>query len=104
MEFATPTFNVLNALEQMGYKVVTSGAFVTGHNKFDQVRTSYMYCKSWPLCCVSCLLPASPMCQCETDWTFTLEGAPRVHARLPVLPSEARTRDSLISAFNGSAN
>ena len=36
VEFATPTFNVLNALEQMGYKVVTSGAFVTGHNKFDQ--------------------------------------------------------------------
>ena len=38
VEFATPTFNVLNALEQMGYKVVTSGAFVTGHNKFDQAR------------------------------------------------------------------
>ena len=36
VEFATPTFNVLNALEQMGYRVVTSGAFVTGHNKFDQ--------------------------------------------------------------------
>jgi len=36
VEFATPTFNVLNALEQMGYKVITSGAFVTGHNKFDQ--------------------------------------------------------------------
>ena len=36
LEFVTPTFNVLNALEQMGYKVVTSGAFVTGHNKFDQ--------------------------------------------------------------------
>ena len=38
VEFATPTFNVLNALEQMGYKVITSGAFVTGHNKFDQAR------------------------------------------------------------------
>ena len=36
VEFATPTFNVLNALEQMGYRVVTSGAFVTGHKKFDQ--------------------------------------------------------------------
>ena len=36
VEFATPTFNVLNALEQMGYRVVTSGAFVTGHNKYDQ--------------------------------------------------------------------
>ena len=36
VEFAIPTFNVLNALEQMGYKVITSGAFVTGHNKFDQ--------------------------------------------------------------------
>ena len=40
VEFATPTFNVLNALEQMGYKVVTSGAFVTGHNKFDQARNA----------------------------------------------------------------
>ena len=36
VEFATPTFNVLNALEQMGYKVITSGAFVTGHNKFSK--------------------------------------------------------------------
>jgi len=35
VEFATPTFNVLNALEQMGYRVLTSGAFVTGHAKFD---------------------------------------------------------------------
>jgi len=35
VEFAVPTFNVLNALEQMGYKVITSGAFVTGHNKFS---------------------------------------------------------------------
>lgn len=35
VEFVIPTFNVLNALEQMGYKVVSSGAFVTGHNKFS---------------------------------------------------------------------
>ena len=49
MEFATPTFNVLNALEQMGYKVVTSGAFVTGHNKFDQVRSMAQPALYWPL-------------------------------------------------------
>jgi hypothetical protein len=36
VEFATPTYLVLNALEQMGYRVVTSGAFVTGLKKFDQ--------------------------------------------------------------------
>lgn len=35
VEFSTPTYNILNALEQMGYKVVTSGAFVTGSKKFD---------------------------------------------------------------------
>ena len=36
VEFSTPTYNILNALEQMGYRVVTSGAFVTGHDKFSQ--------------------------------------------------------------------
>ena len=36
LEFFSPTFNILNALEQMGYRVVTSGAFVTGVNKFSQ--------------------------------------------------------------------
>jgi len=35
VEFATPSFNLLNALEQIGYRVVTSGAFVTGTKKFD---------------------------------------------------------------------
>ena len=62
VEFATPTFNVLNALEQMGYKVVTSGAFVTGHNKFDQVRTlniEVYWEKVAPRLRESCLLPPS---------------------------------------------
>jgi hypothetical protein len=40
VEFTTPTYNILNCLEQMGYKVVTSGAFVTsqqhGFDKFSQ--------------------------------------------------------------------
>lgn len=36
VEYNCAAFNLLNALEQMGYRVVTSGAFVTGHNKFDQ--------------------------------------------------------------------
>jgi hypothetical protein len=35
VEFTTPAFNVLNALEQMGYKVATSAEFVAGHKKFD---------------------------------------------------------------------
>ena len=35
VEFATPACNLLNALEQIGYKVVTSSSFVTGPKKFD---------------------------------------------------------------------
>jgi len=35
VEFATPAFNLLNALEQIGYKVITSSSFVTGPKKFD---------------------------------------------------------------------
>lgn len=35
IEFASPAFNLLNVLEQLGYRVVTSSAFVTGTKKFD---------------------------------------------------------------------
>ena len=35
VEFNTPAYNLLNVLEQMGYKVVTSSSFVTGQRKFD---------------------------------------------------------------------
>ena len=35
VEFATPACNLLNALEQIGYKVITSSSFVTGPKKFD---------------------------------------------------------------------
>ena len=35
VEFNTPAFNLLNALEHIGYKVVTSSSFVTGQKKFD---------------------------------------------------------------------
>ena len=35
VEFNTPAYNLLNALEQIGYKVVTSSSFVTGQKKFD---------------------------------------------------------------------
>ena len=35
MEFNTPAYNLFNVLEQIGYKVVTSAAFVTGQKKFD---------------------------------------------------------------------
>ena len=35
-EFSLPTWLVLNALEVMGFKVVTSGPYVTGHAKHDQ--------------------------------------------------------------------
>merc|ERR1712054_637197 len=34
-EFNTEAYNLLNALEQLGYKVVTSSSFVTGPKKFD---------------------------------------------------------------------
>ena len=35
-EFSLPTWLVLNALEVMGFKVVTSGPYVTGMKKHDQ--------------------------------------------------------------------
>jgi len=35
LEFSTESYNILNALEQIGYKVITSSSFVTGHKKFD---------------------------------------------------------------------
>merc|ERR1711915_644428 len=35
IEFNTEACNLLNALEQLGYKVVTSSSFVTGPKKFD---------------------------------------------------------------------
>ena len=35
IEFTAPAFTLLNALEQIGYKVVTSSSFVTGPKKFD---------------------------------------------------------------------
>jgi len=36
VEFSLPTWLVLNALELMGFKVVTSGPHVTGVKKHDQ--------------------------------------------------------------------
>ena len=35
VEFNTQAFNLLNSLEQIGYKVVTSSSFVTGPKRFD---------------------------------------------------------------------
>jgi hypothetical protein len=35
-EFSLPTWLILNALEVMGFKVVSSGPYVTGHAKHDQ--------------------------------------------------------------------
>lgn len=35
VEFSIPTWQVLNGLEKMGYRVVTSGSLVTGQAKFD---------------------------------------------------------------------
>ena len=47
VEFSTPAYNLLNALEKIGYRVVTSSSFVTGHKKFDTkdfVWTLYKNC------------------------------------------------------------
>jgi hypothetical protein len=33
--FSVPTWQILNALERLGYKVVTSSGVVTGHGKHD---------------------------------------------------------------------
>ena len=35
VEFSLPTWMILNSLEVMGYKVVTSGPHVTGNEKYD---------------------------------------------------------------------
>jgi len=35
-EFSIPTWMVLNGLEHLGYKVVTSGQYVTGSGRYDQ--------------------------------------------------------------------
>lgn len=35
-EFSIPTWMVLNGLEHLGYKVVTSGQYVTGGGRYDQ--------------------------------------------------------------------
>lgn len=35
-EFSIPTWIVLNGLENLGYKVVTSGQYVTGQGRYDQ--------------------------------------------------------------------
>ena len=35
VEFSTPAYNLLNALEKIGYRVITSSSFVSGHKKFE---------------------------------------------------------------------
>lgn len=35
VEFTTPAVNLLNALEQIGYRVITSSSYITGPKKFD---------------------------------------------------------------------
>lgn len=35
-EFSIPSWMVLNGLEQLGYKVVSSSQYVTGEDSFDQ--------------------------------------------------------------------
>merc|ERR1712223_2376546 len=35
VEFSTPAYNLLNALEKIGYRVVTSSSFVSGQQKFS---------------------------------------------------------------------
>lgn len=41
VEFSTPTYLVLNGLEAMGYKVLTSGAFDTGIKAKEYIWTLY---------------------------------------------------------------
>ena len=35
MEFSIPSWQVLNGLERMGYRVVTSSSMITGYEKHD---------------------------------------------------------------------
>ena len=48
VELAAPAFNLLNTLEQVGYKVITSSSFVTGLNIFDTKDNIWTLYK--PLC------------------------------------------------------
>ena len=48
VELATPACNLLNALEQTGYKVITSSSFVTGPKKFD--TKDFIWTLYRPLC------------------------------------------------------
>jgi len=34
-EFSVPTWQILNSLERLGYRVITSGCMVTGYGKHD---------------------------------------------------------------------
>ena len=45
---AAPAFNLLNTLEQVGYKVIISSSFVTGPNIFDTKDNIWTLYK--PLC------------------------------------------------------
>jgi len=50
IEFSVPTWQVLNGLEVMGYKVVTSGEYMTGEQRHDQkefVWTLYKNKEDW---------------------------------------------------------
>ena len=49
-EFSVPTWQVLNGLEVMGYKVVTCGDYMTGEQRHDQkefVWTLYKNKEDW---------------------------------------------------------
>ena len=50
IEFSVPTWQVLNGLEVMGYKVVTCGDYMTGEQRHDQkefVWTLYKNKEDW---------------------------------------------------------
>ena len=50
VEIGTHACNLLNALEQIGYKVITSSSFVTGLKKFD--TKDYIWTLYRPSCVV----------------------------------------------------
>ena len=73
VEFSTEAYNLLNALEQIGYKVITSSSFVTGHKKFDtKVLSVSVLIQGVPInwwCCRTtsgpCTDPPSVTLRCE---------------------------------------
>ena len=85
VEFSLPTWLILNALEMMGFKVVSSGPYVTGvkkhdqrefvwtlHKTFDEWESSSKWIKKKAFSLYNCLRMRK--LQCEWTWSEEQHG------------------------------